>query len=102
MPARGRLCFPTTLHEIFLFGRPELCRFIRIDADKQNLKSASRFRLEILKAFHEPIQRQVAEHRAIVITEHEDDRLAGEKISERMLGAGFVLKNGVEGNRSPL
>src|SRR2546430_16006961 len=75
MPTVCRLRAPIPFQVRVLLGDGKRRGLLRINADKYDFEIASRSRLDILKRFDQPVCDQTAQHRAAIISGHEEDRL---------------------------
>src|SRR4051794_38324769 len=96
MPACGRFGTTVACEIGFLFVRRKTRGFLRIDAEGDDLELFARRPLDFLERIDEPIQRERAEIRALIINElNQDGAAAPEKALERNDFAGLIPKTQV-------
>ena len=71
-------------------------RVARIEADGDDLEILAGLEREHVERAREPVDDERAEHRAVVVREHQHDRPRPEVVAERHGTAGFVPEGGVE------
>ena len=84
-----------------LLGLRERGAFLRIDAHRDNVEVLAGLQHDRPQTTHEPVERQRAEHRALVVVERQDDGFRAKVIPELDVAAGLVLERQVEGHGGP-
>jgi hypothetical protein len=97
VPALGGPPAPVALEVGLLLARGQLGPFRRVEAHGHDLELLARRKVQPLERDDHPVQNLVAQHRALIVDEREDDGpVLLEELAEPHLAPGLVAQHGVE------